>query len=472
MLRAEVLTRRFTMKSMTHLFRGIRATLGLALGGMVSGHAQQWVNPHYDAHHLDYRDLGYPTQNLIPADDSLITALVTHSNGFTYGATSGREQSYLFFYNRYINKVRPLGKIGDARGVHHALLEGADGALYVGTGLNLLAPVKLTRTFPVEYEGIEKQLWKDIKQPYAGFAGGHLYRYQPKTGDTRRYTNTDACPLEDLGIPVAGNSIYALTWNADRTKIYGVSYPDAHFFVFELATRTARDLGEILAKRVYGGPERHWRSVPRALWCDAGTGLVYTSGDNGWLIRIDPATGKVELTAMRLPGEYWESLKSIDYPVVEGFVRDGHGSLFAGTSDGILLRVDLKAQRTQVIGKPRVQRRMRALDVGRDGRLYLVCGETDMMSKLYSYDPVGTGGFRDLGVLAVDRSPYYAKRAYRFDAMAVGPDGTVFLGESDRRGKLFLFTPGAEPFPGDMNPTNPVVERMRPGTPALIPEAL
>ena len=38
--------------------------------------------------------------------------------------------------------------------------------------------------------------------------------------------------------------------------------------------------------------------------------------------------------------------------------------------------------------------------------------------------------------------------------------------------KLFLYTPGADPFQGDMNPTNPVVDRMRPGTPGLIPEAL
>ena len=36
--------------------------------------AQQWVNPHFDTHRLDYRDLGYPTQNLIPADNSRITA--------------------------------------------------------------------------------------------------------------------------------------------------------------------------------------------------------------------------------------------------------------------------------------------------------------------------------------------------------------------------------------------------------------
>ena len=65
-----------------------------------SGYSQQWINTHFDNHRLDYRDLGYPTQNLIPADNSQITALMTHSNGFVYGATSGKTQSYLFFYPR------------------------------------------------------------------------------------------------------------------------------------------------------------------------------------------------------------------------------------------------------------------------------------------------------------------------------------------------------------------------------------
>ena len=74
------------------------------------GLGQQWVNPRFDTHRWTIRDLGYPTQNLIPADNSRITALLAHSNGFVYGATSGRTQSYLFFYNRFINKVRPLGR--------------------------------------------------------------------------------------------------------------------------------------------------------------------------------------------------------------------------------------------------------------------------------------------------------------------------------------------------------------------------
>jgi hypothetical protein len=435
------------------------------------GLAQQWVNPHFEPHQLDYRDLGYPTQNLIPADDSFITALHTHANGLTYGATSGRQRSYLFLYNRYINKVRPLGRIGTERGVYHGMLEGPDGALYLGTGLNMLAPLPLTADFPVELEGIEKQLWKDIKTAYAGYAGGHIYRYQPATGDVGRYTNEDAAPLEDLGIPIPGNTIYAMAWNPARTQIYGISYPDAHAFVFDVATRRTTDLGEFLTHRVFNGPERNWRSVPRALWCDAATGAVYTSGDNGWIVRLAPGGTRFELTSMRLPGEYWESLRSYDYPVVESFVPAPGGALYAASSEGHLLRLDLKTERTIVLGKPRLHRRIRAMQAAPDGKLYLLGGETDLITKLYTYDLAG-GGFRDLGVLAVDRSPYYAKRAYRFDAMAVGPTGTILMGESDRRGKLFLLLPGTAPFDGDMNPTNPVVERMRPKTPALIPEAL
>src|SRR5450759_4579712 len=106
----------------------------ILLGFVLAFHsvsAQQWINPHFDTHRMDYRDLGYPTQNLIPADNSQITALMTHSNGFIYGATSGKTQSYLFFYNRFINKVRPLGKIGNEKGVYHCMLEGSKEEIYL-----------------------------------------------------------------------------------------------------------------------------------------------------------------------------------------------------------------------------------------------------------------------------------------------------------------------------------------------------
>jgi hypothetical protein len=435
--------------------------------------AQQWINPHVETHHMDYRDLGYPTQNLIPADNSLITALLTHSNGFIYGATSGRTQSYLFFYNRFINKVRPLGKIGNEKGVYHCLLEGNNEQIYIGTGLNMLAFVKLTKDIPTDIEAIENQLWKDIKESYQSYAGGHIYMYDTKKGDVVRYTNEDPAQLVDFGIPVANNSVYAMTFNTLKTKIYGLSYPDAIFFIFDLKTRTTKKYGDIMTHKVYGGPERTWRSVPRDLFCDPKTGIVYTSGDNGFLLKYDPKADSLQLTWMRLPGEYYEGLKSWDYPIIEQFVRDTvSGRVFASTHDGYLVELNFDQEKVIVLGKPRIMRRMRAMGIGTDNKLYMITGEIERFCKLHSYDLSGKEGFRELGNFAVDRSPYYSKRSYQFDAMAIGPDGAVFCGESDRDGKLFFYIPGDAEFKGKLNPTNPVVERQRPDTPGLIREAL
>jgi hypothetical protein len=336
----------------------------------------------------------------------------------------------------------------------------------------MFAPVELTRDFPVEVEAIEEHLWEDINRPYQGYAGGHIYRYEPKTGDVRRYTNDDPCPLEDLGIPVPGNSVYAMAISPDKKLVYGISYPDAHFFIFNTETRQTRDFGDILAHKVYHGPERTWRTVPRALYCDPETGNVYTSGDNGFILRYTTGADSLELTHMRLPGEYWEGLKSWDYPVVEAFDTDRDGNLYSATDDGHLVRIELEAEKLVVLGKPRIMRRMRAMAVGEDDKLYMISGEPERMCKLHTYDLTGEDGFQELGPFAVDRSPYYAWRAYQFDAIAVGPDGTVFCGESDRRGRLFFYIPGPGVFREGLNPTNPVVERQRRDTPGLIPERL
>lgn len=416
-------------------------------------HAQKWVNPAFDAHRLDYRDLGYPDVTAIDADNSPITALLTGATGRVYGATSGKA-ACLFVYDRSLNKVRPLGRIGDARGVHHALVQDLDGTLYIGGGLNMLAPVPLTQQFPGGFRAIEEQLWKDIAAPYADYAGGHLYRYDPAQHDAGTRLPNDPCPLEDLGVPVRGNTVYALALHAPARQLYGLSYPDARFFVWDLDKKQVLDVGPVLERKVFSGPERTWRSVPRALYV-AANGRVYTSGEDGRIVVYDPASQTLQRTTMQIPGEYWEAWNYYGYPVIEQWAADAKGRVFGTTSDGFLFQMDAEQEHVVNLGKPRITRRVRAMTLGLDERLYLICGEFQDVCHLVSYDLTGREGFRDWGVLAVDRSPYYAKRAAQFEAMATGVDGTIFLGESDRRASLFLFLPGGQGFPGGLNPSNP-----------------
>jgi hypothetical protein len=159
---------------------------------------------------------------------------------------------------------------------------------------------------------------------------------------------------------------------------------------------------------------------------------------------------------MRIPGEYWIVQKYEGFPVVEQLLRDTDGSLLGSTSDGFIFRIDSGTQKLKSLGKPMVERRVRAMTIGKDRLLYMICGEKDNVNRLFSYDlSENDEGFSDFGVLGVDRSPYYAKIGYQFDAMCTAADGTIFIGESDRRAKLFFYVPGGNIVPGVLNPTNP-----------------
>ena len=415
-------------------------------------YAQKCVNPHFDAQRLDFRDLGYPGATEIAADASPITALLAHSNGKVYGATSGKA-AHLFVYDARVNKVYPLGRLpGTEKGVRTCLAEAADGRILVGTGLCEIELLTLSKDMPHGRRAIENQLWADIKARYKDYAGGHLYAYDPKKGDDGVYLTGAEAVVEDLGVAVPQNSIYATALSPDRKTVYGITYPDAEFFAYDLEKKAFDRLGKWLEKLSYPGPERSWRGIPRALVVNA-DGVVWSSGDDGLLRFYDPKIGEFGGTSMRIPGEYWETQNYNAFPVVEQLFAKAEGTLVGTTSDGFVFEAQPNRNRLVSWGKPRVERRIRAATVGKDGRLYMIAGEKDNVCRLFSFDK--ENGYLDYGVLGVDRSPYYAKIAYQFDAMATAADGTVLIGESDRRAKLFLFIPGCEVMPGVLNPTNP-----------------
>ena len=246
-----------------------------------------------------------------------------------------------------------------------------------------------------------------------------------------------------------------MTINGQKDKIYGISYPDALFFEYDLTTKKFKTHGEWMAMKSYPGPERSWRGVPRSLVCMP-DGKVFSSGDNGLMCFFDPETEKIAPTTMRIPGEYWETQNYDGFPVVEQLILHQDSSLFGSTSDGFIFQAYTTEDRMVVLGKPRVERRVRAMTLGKDQRLYMICGEKDNVCRMFSYDISDKReGFLDYGVLGVDRSPYYAKIGYQFDAMCTAEDGTIFIGEGDRRAKLFFYIPGGSIMKGALNPTNP-----------------
>lgn len=109
--------------------------------------------------------------------------------------------------------------------------------------------------------------------------------------------------------------------------------------------------------------------------------------------------------------EYWEGLKSWDYPVIECFDTDSMGNVYAGKNDGYLVKLDFENEETIVIGKPTIMRRLRAMKVGKDNKIYMITGELERICKLHTYDLTGKEGFSELGLFAVDRSPYYKQNA-------------------------------------------------------------
>src|ERR1035437_727994 len=196
--------------------------------------AQDWAKTNIrELQRVDLRDLGYPFVNEIPENSSAITSLLTSHDGKIYGATTG-EESYLFFFDPVINKVRHLGKIPGQESVHHSIVEDKDGYIYLGTGKNMFEEISISKG-GIGTEGlIDKSLWEDIKNHFISYPGGHLYKYNPRSENQKVKLPEMSCEPEDLGIPLAHNSIYALTINPAGNEIYGITYPDGHFFIYNI----------------------------------------------------------------------------------------------------------------------------------------------------------------------------------------------------------------------------------------------
>jgi hypothetical protein len=362
------------------------------------------------AERFEMRDLGVPYVNAIPPDEGAITSLYVGPAGNIYGGTTG-PVCHLFVFSPRLNRVKPLGQIDGHQSIHHSLTFGGDGMLYIGTGLDEIKQYPISDPVP-GHGGIVISLWNDIKQRYNNYEGGHLFKYDPSNNEKTRVEIGQPCKLEDK-------------------RLYGLTYPDGHFFIYDLNTEKFSDKGEIYQEKVYGGPNRSLRSISRALICDR-TGNVYGSSDNKKLFMYDVKGSEIIKLDLEIPYIY--------IAVIEALVNDSSGTIWGGTSEGFLFKFNPYDREIINLGKPLDQMRIRALTIGPDANIYGIAGERKDKCHFFSYDPE-TGGYTDFGIINVDRSPYYVWSGKQFDAIVTGLDGTIYIGESERKSHLFLFYP-------------------------------
>lgn len=360
---------------------------------------------------IDLRDLGYPPIDVIPSGESAVRALTVAPNGVIWGATSGK-RSHLFTLDPKHGYIQPLGYLNEITTVHRAIVATSN-AVYIGGSIG------------VDVNG----------SGYAAYAGGHLLKYTPGDDYARAIHVDAACPTTDLGIAAPGEGIYALALDRTRKAIYGLTYPNGRFFSYEIDAGRFTTFGSVAEHTIRGERFEHEKNIGRALAIND-EGVVFTSGEGGELFRFDPARAKLERTGLIVPTVPGRE----PYNRVDAWTISPSGDFYGGTSDGYLFRFDSKASKVENLGKPLNQYRIRGLAFAPNRELYGIGGADDEMARLFSYDPA-RGSYRMLGFIDVNRRPYYTWQAYVIDSVVAGLDGTIFLGQSERKSKLYLYYP-------------------------------
>ncbi len=350
---------------------------------------------------IDLRDLGYPPVDVIPAEESAIRALAVAPDGKLYGATSGK-RSHLFLLDPAHGYVLPLGFLDSVSSVEGSLVISRTGDVYIGT-----AP------------------------------GGHLLKYeQPRDEPGGMPRTLEPAAVKDLGVPVTGESISALAIDRARNTLYGLTRPNGHFFSYAIDGGRFAVHGKVAEHEMPGEKFEKEKNIGRAIAIDV-EGNAYTTGEGGRLVQFSASSSTLRALDITVPGVPGRE----SYNRVDAWAVGGDGVLlYGGTSDGYLFRLDPRELRFRNLGKPLNRYRLRALVLARNGKLYGVGGDEEEMAQLFSYDPAG-GTYQLLGMIDVNRRPHYSWQAYVIDCAALGTDGTVYLGQSERKSKLYLYYP-------------------------------
>ncbi len=419
-------------------FLMIHATAGAQekAHGIEYGGGVKLYEPYTAQTRTQYRDLGIGPYDVIPSGQSAITSLAVSPEGNVYGGCTGTVANLFVYFPGY-NFVFPLGTLPGHESIHRSLVVNDDGKVYAGTSLDVSREYRIDKQLASGVNSAYRSVTLQILADFRAYEGGHIYRYDPSRDETgfhqRLFRINKPCPVEDLGVPVPNEGIHVLIGDRNSDDLYGISYPGAYLFRFDPLVRKTT----IITRTVSGMPlGNEVPMISKALVQDL-EGNIYCNTYGGYLLRYRPPTDRLDTLDVRLPGMKGRWV----FNAIESAVLHPGGLVYGGTTDGYLFGFDPLTEDMLNYGKPVIETKIRALTVGSDGNVYGICGEDRTgLSRLFRFD-TGRHTFADLGIVQVSHVPYQEWTGLVFDTMITGKDGSLFLGQSEYRSKLFIYNP-------------------------------
>ncbi|HEV7330823.1 MAG TPA: hypothetical protein VGN63_07285 [Flavisolibacter sp.] len=250
--------------------------------------------------------------------------------------------------------------------------------------------------------------------------------------------------VKDIGVPVAGEGIFAMTLNPQRNEVYGIAYPSGRFFTYQLKTGKSELFNETVPSQKDTATFHSFALKPDDYLCRAlvvdNQGRVYGSKAINKLFRFDPVTKKITVLKDELPFVWGREVMGR----IDAWVKMPDGTIYgSNAADGQLFRLNTAKQTVVNLGKPIMMPRLMCMAPGKNGMLYGVAGAAPGYAHLFSYHP--EKGFRDLGnpefkMVAPGIEQGIAWRGFQISSMAASPDGKyIVMGENEALSQLLVF---------------------------------
>jgi hypothetical protein len=250
----------------------------------------------------------------------------------------------MYSFDPKTSKIQHLGDLTEAcgekdlktivQGKSHVRFFESDGKLYFATHLGYYSMIDGKEQTGIPTEGFK---------PYPG---GHLLSYDMATGK-----------FENLAIAPHQEGIITMTMDTKRGIIYGLTWPTAYLFRFDLAKKEMKELGPITGQGEAGtGPD--FRTVCRSIVINPEDGTAYMTTSEGTILQCKSGQDKVEPVQGEDMKKDYFGLYDPSFPGHMGYNwRQGvwypEGKMIYGVhgNSGYLFRFDPSVPRLEVLDR-------------------------------------------------------------------------------------------------------------------------